>query len=491
MHLPFLHKQVAGLYLDGIQLTWAEVTTFRNRVEHVDIVHYETGDQPLAEALAVLRSRLSEPLPAVCTHVKPEHVRHVLCQGPALDDAHLFEEWLRAQTYRQLPQSASTDDFLIRHRVLEAEEENTRVLLTLVRREVVDEHLRTLTEAGFEVASIGSIEAELEALLLLQPGFGDGLTAVLLTRSDEATVLRYRDGRLTGVHPFAFDPSEEAWPSLLRQLKTHLTPSEMGSTINRLLVLGLAAEPLAELAKTHQLIDGPIHALQPTDLVPGSGTQNKDLPAVALPLPLLAGAFSTLNFLNPEVARPAQQAQEKRDAQRVLVATGAFALVLVVLLLGLSAYLSSAYATTEEELLRLADQVTEVEQARTALAYLEEEVIQAEHLVIERTQLARVLHWVGQAVPDYLWLDELAVQPSPEGGPHLIIIGTAFGETEVATYLDTLEQASHVRNARLVYAETQERSVLYRHELHRPRPLTHFEIRLDLASRLLSTASEH
>lgn len=486
MRAPFLHRDLGGLYLDDSTLTWVTVTAFRNRIEEVACTRLPLEHHDLNDALTALQSTVPAPLPPVCTHVKPEHVRHVLCQGPGLDDQHLFDEWLRAQTYRQLPQSASADDFLIRYRVLDAEEEHTRVLLTLVRREVVEEHYQRLTEAGFQVASISSIEAELEALLFFHPGFHDGTTAVLLTRTHEATLLRFRDGRLLGLQPFAFDQDEEAWIVLLRQLKTQLTPSEMGSTVNRLLIVGASAEPLVDLAQTHQLIEGPIQALQVTDLIPKGHVPVSDAPAVALTLPMLAGASSDLNFLEPETALAAQQAQEKKDAQQVILGVGAVVFVLAALLVGLTMHLTSAFATTEAELLRLADQVTEVEQARTALAQLEQEVSQAERLVTERTQLAHVLHWVGEAVPDYLWLDELAIQPNPQGMPHLIVIGTAFGETEIATYLDTLEQAAHVHNARLVYSETLEKQVLYRHELRRPRPLTHFEIRLDLTPRLLN-----
>lgn len=490
MRFPFLHKDLAGLYLDDTTLTCVTVTAFRSRIEQVTSTRHALGEQDLADALQDLRRTLPPTLPPVCTHVKPEHVRHVLCQGPGLDDQHLFDEWLRAQTYRQLPQSASVDDFLIRYRVLNAEEEHTRVLLTLVRREVIEEHHQRLTDAGFHVASISSIEAELEALLFFHPGFSDGTTAVLLTRTHEATLLRFRDGRLLGLQPFTFDQEDESWVVLLRQLKTQLTPSEMGGTVNRLLVVGTSAESLVELAQTHQLIEGPIQTLQAADLIPKGQIPVTDAPGVALTLPMLAGASSDLNFLDAETALAAQQAQEKKDAQQVILGVGAVVFVCVAILVGLTMHLTSAYATTEAELLRLADQVAEVEQSRTALAQLEQEVTQAERLVTERTQLAHVLHWVGDAVPDYLWLDELAIQPSSQGMPHLIVIGTAFGETEVATYLDTLEQAPHVRHARLVYSETLEKQVLYRQELRRPRPLTHFEIRLDLTPNLLNPTAE-
>ena len=165
-----------------------------------------------------------------------------------------------------------------------------------------------------------------------------------------------------------------------------------------------------------------------------------------------------------------------------MLGMGSLVSLLLVLLAVLTVYLRGKNAAIEAELLRLSDEVERIERAQETIRQLEQDIIQAEHLVVERTEVARMIEHVGRLVSENLWLDVAELAEGTPEAAHLTLTGAALDEGALAAYLNRLEQAPFARNVRLGVSERIHSARLYRQATVQDRVLTRFEIQLDVSA---------
>ena len=477
MRLPFIHSRAAGLSITDTEVVWVSGMRRGTRLRQLEGMHeaVENGDVQAALARLVERVRPSDPY--VATHLDPVHIRHMIIQGPVLDDNASFDTWLEDEAVRRLPPGASPDDFAIRVQVLEQTDESTRCLLALVRREAVEQRRAQLEVVGLEAIGMGSIDTAFSAALWLNPAFAEGQSAVLLLRPPDAVLMHYQDGLLQSMVSLPSRMEMDVL-SLVEEVAMHMTPAP-----DRLFVVGTEAAAFIIQAHDVRLFECPLHEeiVDPAFFVDASTTSASYVPASALALQQLFSAREAINFLEPEEVSPKLQEIEKDEAMRATLMLGSILAALYLLVTFLTVYLGGMQAAAEATLDTLAGQVAQIEAVRQTVTRLERDIAQAERLVVERTHVAGTLEGIGKGIPDGLWLEALALQADASAEAHLTLSGVAYQEGDVARYLDYLERTPFTTRVRLLYAEAVQALALYRQAKVQDRPLTRFEIQLALA----------
>ena len=478
MRVPFIHSTAAGLSITGTEVVWVSGTRRGSRLRRLEETHeaVENGDVRAALARLVERVRPSDPY--VATHLDPVHIRHVIVQGPALDDETGFEAWLEDEAVRRLPPGASPNDFAVRVQVLEQTEESTRCLLALVRREAVEQQRALLEAVGLEALGMGSSDMAFSAALWFNPAFAEGQSAVLLLRPADAVLMPYQDGLLQSMIPLASGTAMTDALSLVEEVAMHMTPAP-----DRLFVVGTEAAAFIAQAREVRLFECPLHEeiVDPAFFVDASTTSAGYAPAAALALQQLFSAREALNFLEPAEVSPRLQEIEKAEAVRALLMLGSILGALYLLVTFVTVYLGGKQAAAEATLDTLAGEAAQIEETRRTVTRLEQDIAQAERLMVERTHVAGTLERIGQGVPDGLWLEALALQADASAEAHLTLTGVAYQEGDVAHYLDYLERTPFATRVRLLYAEAVGTLALYRQAKVQDRPVTRFELQLALA----------
>ena len=475
MTIPFIHTTAAGLYLTDAHVVWVVGTRLGRHLRRL------TGDsEPVVEgdvraALRRLVERVRPGRAQVVTHLSPLHLRHTVLQGPAFDDAASFNAWLEAETARHLPPRADQADFVLRVQLLEQTEDYTRCLLALASRKAVEERIALLKEAGLKPVRIGTVDGAMGEALALDPGLAERRPAMLFVRAADTTLLQVQDGVLQALTTLPYGIETTHVEALLQEMTADLTPTPDG-----LFVAGLEARRVADQARDMRLIEGGIKEVSLAFLPQAASLLPLHVPAAALTLQHLFPVPDALNFLEPEQVETRRQENEKREAVRAILAMGGVIGVLFLVVLVITGYFAGKQADADAELLVLADQVERIEHAREVVKQLEQDIIQAERLVVERTHVARVLEGVGCVVSEALWLDAATLETAPSGALHLTLTGAAFSKSDVAVYLDSLEQTPFTRNVRLLFSESIGSAALYRQVKVQDRAVTRFEIELEL-----------
>ncbi len=477
MTIPLVHTTVAGLYLSETHVVWAAGTRLGRRLRQLLCESEPVEDGDIQAALRRLVERVRPGRTEVVTHLGPLHVRHAVLQGPTFDDAASFEAWLQAETARYLPPRANNADFVLRIQLLEQTEEYTRCLLALASRKAVEERAALLEEVGLQVVGIGTIDVAMGEALTLDPGFVERPSAVLFVRPDDAALLQYQEGLLQSLVSLPYGVRMTDTASLLEEAAAHLTPAP-----GTLFVIGTEAKHVADEAREARLIDGLVQEAALDFLPQAQQLPALHVPAAALALQYLFPAPDALNFLEPEVVQTRLQEAEKREATRAVLTLGSIVGLLLLILTVITVSLDGRYATAEAELLVLADQVERIERAHEAVRQLEQDIAQAERLVVERTDVVRVLESIGRVVSEELWLDGVTLAEGAQGTPHLTLTGAAFNESAIATYLHRLEQTAFARDVRLLVSESVRTTALYKQARVQDRTLTRFEIQLEITS---------
>ena len=474
MRVPFLHTSAAALHLTDTHVVWASGTRLGHRLRQLHTESEPVVDGDMGMALQRLIKKVKPAQPHVVTHLNAQHVRYAILQGPAFDDAALFEAWLRAETVRRLPPRVDQEDFVVRYQFIEETDDYTRCLLALTSRKAVEERIALLEGVGLRPVRLGSLDIAFGEALMLDPVFIEHQGAVLVVHSGEAFLLMYEAGLLQTLASIPLSVKATDHALLLQDVATHLTPRP-----DRFLVMGNDAPRLIELAREARLIEGVIQEGTLDFLSQAKSLSAHHRPAAMLALQHLYATPETLNFLEPARVGAQVQEMEKHEATRAILLLGSVLGVLLLILILITAYLSSKKADSEAELLMLADQVARIEQANESVRQLEHDMVQAERLVVERTTVARVLEGIGHVAEAELWLETLMMETDPSGVLHVNLMGAGLNERIVAAYLDRLEQMPFAVNVRLLVSERISMAKMYRHGKGLSRTVTRFEIQLE------------
>lgn len=479
MRLPFIHSTACGLVITDTEVTWVSGVRRGSRLRSVCYAHEPIEGGDVGAALARLVARVQPTSAYVAVHLDALHVRHTIIQGPAFDEEEAFAAWLEDEARRELPPGASPEDFAIRVWLLEMAESTTRCLVALARREAVAERVALLERAGLWLSSIGTLEGAAGEALRYQGVLGERRQAVLILRPDDGVLLGYTDAVLDRLTPLSCGTTSPDALAFLEEIAHSMSPSPDALYVMASETGGIAAE-----VRTLHLFDCPVYEVGVDVLLT---EQVAPLPprgvlALGLALQHRSAPGEALNFLEPESSARRLQEIEKREAMRAALVLSSVLSLLYLIVALLTVYLNGKHAAAETALHRLSDEVQHIERAREAVAALESDVAQAEALVTERTEFARVLKGVGRRVPESLWLEMALLETNTPEGTHMTLEGVAFYEEAVARYLERLEEAPFAAHVALSYTEALQARSLYRQAAAGDRKLTRFELRLALAA---------
>jgi Tfp pilus assembly protein PilN len=478
MKIPFLHQDTAGLYITEGELVWVALrcTRRRWRILQTEIEAIEDGD--LRAALDRLKDRVSYQNVPLVTNLDAYHVRHFVLQGPALDDPETLQIWLQNEAVRRLPPGTDPERFVFRFRLLEQTEDLTRGLLVVASTKAVQERAKLLLDVGLNLTGLGSIHAAIDQVLALQHGFSDEATLILLHHRKDVVLFTYHNSILQTINQL--ESCADSREAILQGIKTHLSlPDPNVQTQekpNRLYIISPDAESLARMARDVKLINGPIQEVRVISSIsqPLSPAQ---VPAAAFAFKAFFSGMDTINFLDSEQAYTQRQIVEKHEAMQAVLSLGGLLMVMLLVVTLISGYLDYEQAKTDEQLSLYAEQVAEIDQARSNLELLETSVRQAEHLVLERTGVAQILEAIGRATPEEVWLDALDFETTDVH--EVTLNGFSYYESGLNTFLTRLEQWPSARQVQLVVSETQQAGILFRKtNLRTDRSISQFEIRL-------------
>ena len=493
MRIPFLHRSVIGVYISRSHVFWAELICIWGQLVRA---HYATepvvnGD--LKVALESLVSRIHPSQVYVATHLDSDHVRHFILQGPGFDDEETLHMWAQNQAARQLPSGADIVDFIVRFQVIVQTVESTICLLSMARKEAVERRYKVFYEAGLQPISIGCAETELVNVLAHDEEIVEGRLIALLLRENDASLLVYQDGIIIAIR--VLPAGSNSADKLIQLLEIVINDSEGELSFqqsDRLLVVGQKSDLIAHLIKQAQwtnytVLEGKAirSGRRQAPLVPSTHL----LPA-GLAIKHLFWGFQDTVFTERDTVDQWQRVVDKADAYRIMTILGSLVgSLLLFTSLGLF-FLNAKKVKSDEDMVRMAGQIAEVEQARSALTKLLDDVEQAEQLVTERTNVATILERIGRLAPEQLWLESIRLLAEGSVGHRLIVKGAAQDERGVADYLDRLERDNFMDNVSLVYSETVSAKVLNSQIRLGDQVLVRFEISMLLATITHETVGE-
>ncbi|MEM6647183.1 MAG: PilN domain-containing protein [Bacteroidota bacterium] len=476
MTIPFYDRTLLGYYAAGEQRHAVRVVQRGRSIQHVEIhTDEDSGDGSWAAWGARGRARTGLALPS-------DGVMLHRLAGPSLEEPELYASWLTHEIERQRPSFMPADAIVARPFVVEATPDQTHLWLALARRNAVEACVTAGEAEGLSVTTVGCLPIEVAYTVHAHSAAEEDAVAIAVTEAEAVTLVLVQAGEITAVIPLG-DPEQQPEPELIAQLQHALEPYMAGdrASVRRLYFAGVADEQWRVALEAAGGVGIPVHTAVLKLGQPARTVSGPDLLALALALQAGQEAGTSLSFLSPAQALSAAQRVEQRSGLQV-VAVG-----VMVLLLGLGgataghAYLNGWQQRVDDELSIYADEVAEVQAAKTTFATLKQEVAEAEQLATERTDTAQMMEAVGRQTPPLVWLHSYQFKPDRSQGRVVILEGFAFDEQAVARYMQQLEQLANITDAQLVYAERgQARRMVKYHEVDDERTLTRFEVQLHL-----------
>lgn len=318
-----------------------------------------------------------------------------------------------------------------------------RGLLVMARKEAIAARADLLRTAGLEPAFIGSPVPLLGRASGLDSALQGGTAPpawILWLGGQHAALGRHIRGRLAGFMPIHRSDSPSA---VLRTIEEHEAPS-LGDAMQRaprpLCIMGEGAPAWCHAAHQSEspLLDA--WALRPfrigkrkADDMSGSGAEEQnsedpstDLtgpqapstnialgpgagPAVAFALGLLYPRQTPANLLPPSRLEAAHQAGQRRDGLLALAGIGLVSLILMLGAIGLETYLQEKAVAAEQRMRLASRHLARVDSARTRLQRFRRRAVQLDEVTSLRTVTAPLLEHLAHAVPNGLWMEEIAL----------------------------------------------------------------------------------
>ncbi len=479
LKVPFATRTLLGITIGDDEVICTELVCFGTTLTHARIQREFIDDHDVEGALKRLADTVKPTHAYVAGALDPQHVRYQLAEGPVFDEWSSFAAWLEAEASHLLPLGARLDDFETRYRILEATEIGTWCLIALVHREAAHARHTLLVEAGFAPVLLGCLDAEAAALLAVEAESPQVIT--LSVHPTHAALGVSQQGSLKKL--IALASGTDDLEALCAEVQSYLLSLDSIPTSAPVVVAGHQAAAVVQCLRRNAGKTFPIRestlSLAVSD---ASLTVPPDaLPSAALALGLLHGTDPSLNFLPPSETQARKQHLERADAMRLLVMVGGMLFLCVLFLFGTGNYIASKKAASDAALRTVSGQIAEIEAAQENLAQWKRDVAQAERLVVERTHAAAVLTVVGRVAPEGVWLSGITLENTDNApGTHrLTLQGAAVDEPSMATYLDRLEQASFIRNVRLLYSERIAANRLLMQAAQGSRPVIRFEMQFD------------
>jgi Tfp pilus assembly protein PilN len=481
VHIPFYHRVGHGLYITDDALYWAELHRTGQEVTVAQVEQVTTAERATEERLQTLVDRIEPEPRVVATHLAPTHVRCMVAERRS--DEHQ-ERWMRETARSHLPAGASLEDFVLRGRAMGEPQDRSRsghsteYLLALARRSAVEARRALCEEVGLTPVVIGDLRTDFCFAFSFDSEFVEGRQSAVLMHSNRAWLLSHENGILREApHPLGTQEDGAIETALVRVADDR--PEDPPS---HLLTAGPGAHNSVErIGQTKSVgvtpyVRGPQFGSE-DGLPSGDDRRAAAAPAVAYGVKALYVDSDTINFLDEETTRAAQDEKDRHEAVRVGLLLGGGLALLLFLATVLNMYLERQLTQTSVTLERLDQRLAQVEAARQTRNRLQERLRKSQSLVRERTRAAVVMDQVGEAVPKGIWFDEMKIRRFETDSVRVQVTGYAVQDADVATLLGRLEQRSQSRQVRLQYskilpAETvSQRTDSYRQVLSR------FEIR--------------
>ncbi len=478
LRVPYLQRVGVGLHIGPRAVRWVELSRSfagvpglesslgRLRLRRSEVEPVEGGQHEAA--LERLMARVQPASPFVHTHVDPEHVRVHFETAPAFEDDEDLAAWLAERPSRYVPAGSTASEFIARTAVVSrhppGDSEGARCLISLARREAVEERAAMLERVGLVPLRIGTGIVEVGSAFAFDPDYeasepvvvhvwddaaGDEAATALQTRRAMPYDLAVLPGVLSAGLPL---------DGLVSEIEAHF-----GGALR-------LASPDREGERGTVWITG---AVERSGLASG-GYAGAQRPRIMRPLAtvlkgrvvpadsVLAASLAT-EALYPELAlmdvqrtaqtEEAETEHEKQEAYRAVLGLGVLVLALLILSGAAGWMLQTKVDEVRVSVASQSGELAELATARRMQERLRADLAVGRALVHERTVAAVVLEAVGQAVPDEMELSSIQFETSPGGDVVVALSGWTATPAGVRDLIERLEADERFSGVRLLSTE--------------------------------------
>jgi Tfp pilus assembly PilM family ATPase/Tfp pilus assembly protein PilN len=414
-----------------------------------------SGEEIIA-AIRRLFERLRITNKDVAIHLGGLGVRYLLLDAPLLSPAEL-SDWIRRRCAERLPKTANVAQLIFSYHVLQQTDNGLKLMVCYCQPRILQEKLQWAEAAGLQPIMVGA--GELDLLHAFAFGAEDVLRKNLL----------FIDSR---AHTTALLVTANGNPVLYREC-TASTFALLKSEIQKVLSSGQTDDqkPIDKiiLAGDSTTLEA-VRAILPAEINANVGQPLSSLLrdgqtlwpqyslAAGLALKPYFPSLNNINLLPVEKRSRLKQQHEKKRALRLILAGGALTLLCLAGVSVLKIILANKLETSEEQIFALASQLSAHAQLQKEQSQLQQALVDVQRLVTQRSQYASMLEEISRAMPEGVWLHEIAIASNDstiESGKNVRrnqvqLRGWAFDEGRVAALLAQLENSPQVSDVRLL-----------------------------------------
>ncbi len=193
--IPFIQHTAAGLHITHEKIRWVELSRIRDHI-WVKKVDSEPVGNDLESALRKLIDRQVVTHPFVTVNVDSIPGVRKLVNMPVIDEEDILGEWIDKQYSQIVEKMGSSETFLIRHTIMDLNDENGKCLFAAIKKDDRDKIENILTGVGLTPTIITTGFLATAYGLLLTPEFVNGQHKILRLFEDESFIGHYKNGFL-------------------------------------------------------------------------------------------------------------------------------------------------------------------------------------------------------------------------------------------------------------------------------------------------------
>lgn len=465
-----------GLDIDNESVRVVELDKFSKRIRlrkfgEEKIEHGDSVRQQTVEAIKRLFHRLRIKEKEVVIHLGGVGVRHILLTAPALSQADL-EEWVRRQCAERLPKNGGLSQFLFSYHIAQQNGDGAKIMVSYCQPHVLQERLSLVEEAGLRPIMVGAGRMDLTNAFALD--HEDMFAKVFLfveTNHSSATFLINAGGSPVSYREIDWRAKRDVQGhdegELQRVFASALESVKNGHTrFDKAILVGESAQ-----LDVAQSVLSPDTAIEMGKPVQGLCKNGNTLPsqyslAAGLALKRYFPLLNTIDLLPADKKQWTVQLLEKRRALRFILIPGAMIFLILLVLNVLKLVLSDKLTGSQEEIVILQSQLSDVVQLQTQKTKLQSALADMQQLIAQRSNAAGLLEEISRLIPEGVWLQEISSAPtdtteaismtavstsSTTGQRNRVQLrGWAFDEGRIAMLLEQLESSAHFSEVRLL-----------------------------------------
>jgi len=486
-------KSCIGLDINTHSIKLVELENRRDRLILKNLgsetLNGDLNGHDVSQAIERLRKRLDIQNSTILTSMNGATVRHKLIKTPLLSYPET-ELWLQLHLAEYLPPGIRSSDVAFSFHIGQENHEQQHVLLSIVRKNDIQQRLELLQQAKLSPSAISSGCLDLLNTLALQSDdFFDKTVAIISQQSDKTTVIFCEQGLLADYQEI-FIADNNLWGEKIKHLLVHYWQQEQGKPpVAKIFLTGTETEKPALRQCLEEI--AAVEIIEPLSGIEKNG-QSQLPPDFALATGLAVKGFypllNTIDLLPAAEKQQHVQIQEKRSALNVMFLAGGFFLVLYLIISLWTRVVSSQLKTVDEQFSLLNAQIMAIEKLKQENRLLSEKILQVQGIVLKRSHHSERLYELSRMMPQQVWLRELslgqnkkqATNSAVAGNEIISLAGLAFSAAQVAMFLKSLEDSPSFTNVKLERMVTISAAEVWEKSKLRNIPLVKFIINLEI-----------